>query len=330
MVLLLCQGIVPRRKFAFLLLLASERAQNAHAGQVFARHAQHAVKPRLHLPIERNADDHDAEHHGEQNGDHDGKYRRGARVDGKRHDHRAKDHERRPERQPKRQIDAGLHLIHVARQPRQHRGRADRIQLRIGERLQVRKQRPPQARRRADRRLGRKILRRDRAQQPDQAQPDHHQAHPDDHALVSELDALIDHCRHEQRHQQLKARLQKLEQRAENALLPVCLELFQKMLHSVFLRSRKYKDSIPHSARFFYSRFVFFCPRSERPGYAPQRSSAGSRFPVLHTEKYNFRHPALTRKEIIGIMQQKARADGADASARSFAPEMRFLYDFSG
>ena len=252
MVLLLRQGFIPRGKLAFLLLLASERAKNAHAGQVFARHAQHAVKPRLHLPIERNADDHDTEHHGEQNGDHDGKYSRGVHVDGKRHDHRAKDHERRPERQPKRQIDAGLHLIHVARQPRQHRGRADRIQLRIGERLQVRKQRPPQARRRADRRLGRKILRRDRAQQSDQAQSDHHQAHPDDHAPVSELDALINHRRHEQRHQQLKARLQKLEQRAENALLPVCLELFQKMLHSVFLRSRKDKNSVPHSARFFY------------------------------------------------------------------------------
>lgn len=47
--------------------------------------------------------------------------------------------------QPERQIEARLHLIHVARHARDERGRAEPVKLGVGQRLDVREKRMAQA-----------------------------------------------------------------------------------------------------------------------------------------------------------------------------------------
>ena len=87
------------------------------------------------------------------------------------------------------------------------------------------KQRVPQLLGEAHGGLGGKVLRRDRAQQADQAQRHQHQAHAHDVAAVALADAGIDDRGHHQRHDQLKESLQQLKQRPQDAFLAVVLQI---------------------------------------------------------------------------------------------------------
>ena len=71
--------------FALGFFLA-ERTQNADAGEVLARLREHGVEAVLHTAVERNRDQHDAEHDNAQNRNDDGKYDRCLRVNKKCHD----------------------------------------------------------------------------------------------------------------------------------------------------------------------------------------------------------------------------------------------------
>jgi len=73
-----------------------------------------------------------------------------------------------------------------------------------------------------------KVLRRQRTDKPQNAEQHQHNTHFCDIYLVVILDSHIDHGRHNQRHNQFKARLQKLKQRAEQAFFFVIPKIRQK------------------------------------------------------------------------------------------------------
>ena len=219
-------------EFLILRLFLAERADDARAGQVFARRAQHALQRLLNAAHHRNVDRHDAEHDQTQRRDYRHEDQRRAHVDRKRHQHRAEHDERRAEEQAQRHIHAGLRLVDVAGQARNHRGRAERIHIRKRQLMQMRKQRVAHAGGKAGRRLRGKILRRDRRNQPDCRQRKQNQAHPEDESFVAVLNACIDDRRHYQRNHQLERRLQHLEQRREHAFLSILLQVSPQALHN--------------------------------------------------------------------------------------------------
>ena len=90
-------------------------------------------------------------------------------------------------------------------------------------------------------RLCREILREQRAAQTDCREQRHEQAHSDDIALVVRTDALVNHGFDDQRHQQLKCRLQHFEQRPQDTFLFVIPEQPQQFFHSI-LRQLHGKD----------------------------------------------------------------------------------------
>ncbi len=200
-------------KIRRLLRFLAEGANHANARQVFAGNAQHLIQQLLHLFVQRHADEHDAKHHHRQHRNGRGKPQRRAAVHGESHEHRAKHHKGRAQQQAQRQVQARLHLVHI----RGHAGDDGRgahgVQRLIREALDMGKQRVPQLLGEAHGGLGGKVLRRDRAQQADQAQRHQHQAHAHDVAAVALADAGIDDRGHHQRHDQLKESLQQLKQR---------------------------------------------------------------------------------------------------------------------
>ena len=101
--------------------------------------------------------------------------------------------------------------------------------------------------RKANRRLRRKILRRDGAGQPDDAKRDQHQAHPADIAPVPIGDAVVDDGRHHQRHEQLKGSLQQLEQRRQNRLLLIILQINEQLFHSFLPPSSAFDSNFRYS-----------------------------------------------------------------------------------
>ena len=59
-------------ELADLIFLIRKCADDARAGEIFARDAKHPVKAGLHLSVERNPGEHDAEYDDAQHGDRDG------------------------------------------------------------------------------------------------------------------------------------------------------------------------------------------------------------------------------------------------------------------
>ena len=86
-----------------------------------------------------------AEHDGEQRRDRHDEDERGLRIDSEGHDHCAEHDKRRAQQEPQREIQAILHLIHVAGEAREERRRADPVEVGIAERLDVGKERLAQA-----------------------------------------------------------------------------------------------------------------------------------------------------------------------------------------
>ena len=152
------------RKRIRLPVLQTEGTDDADAVEIFARRAEDAVELFLHPAIERDAGKHDREHNGKQRRDRHDEDERGLRIDGEGHDHRAEHDERRAQQEPQREIQAILHLIHVAGEAREERRRTDPVEVGIAERLDVGKERLAQAGGEAGGRAGGEILRRDRAQ----------------------------------------------------------------------------------------------------------------------------------------------------------------------
>ena len=210
--------------FGFGVFLA-EGAQHAHAVQVFARGGGDAVQLALHAAIHRDRRQHDREDDNAEHGDHAGEDQRAVKVDGEGHDHRAEDDEWRAHQQAQAHVDAGLNLIHVAGHAGDQRGCAQRVDLRIGERLDMRHQHMAQAGGEADGGLGGKILRRDRADQAHEAQRRHDQHHLYDVCLIPAENAAVDDGGDHQRNEQLKGCFEHFKQRREHAFAAVAFEI---------------------------------------------------------------------------------------------------------
>ena len=144
--------------------MQTEGTDDADAVEIFARRAEDAVELFLHPAIERDAGKHDREHDGKQRRDRHDEDERGLRIDSEGHDHRAEHDKRRVQQEPQREIQAILHLIHVAGEAREECRRTDPVEVGIAERLDVGKERLAQAGGEAGGRAGGEILRRDRAQ----------------------------------------------------------------------------------------------------------------------------------------------------------------------
>ena len=212
---------VPFVKGGDLVLLASERAHHARAGERLARLAQHPVLRGLLAAVEREREQQHAEHDERERRDGDDERHRLAGVDGERHDRRAQHDERRAQKQAQHEVPAGQGLVDVAGQTRDERGRADAVERRKRERLQAGERRMPQLRGKPRRRAGGIVLRRDGGHAADDGQRDQHQAHVYDLGFVDHRDTHVDDRGYDERHQQLERRLQHLEQRREHGLLSV-------------------------------------------------------------------------------------------------------------
>ena len=71
----------------------------------------------------------------------------------------------------------------------------------------------------ARRRLCGKVLRRDGTYEPDEPQRDEHETHPYDIRPVFPCDPHVDDRRHDQRHEQLKRRLEHFKKRRQYGFL---------------------------------------------------------------------------------------------------------------
>ena len=225
------QRAVARLKLLDRLRLAAERADHAHAGQVLARQAGHAVQPGLRLLEQRDADQHDEKRDGQQHRDRHRKDDGAAGVDRERHDHRTQNDERAAQQQAQAHVEAVLHLVHVVGQPRDQRVAADRVQLRERERLDVVEHRLPQRGRKADARLRGEELRGEAAPHADRGHQQQDQKADDDVRTVVVRDADVDHLRDNDRHEQIEHDLEELEKRREHAFLPVRSQINGKISH---------------------------------------------------------------------------------------------------
>ena len=74
------------------------------------------------------------------------------------------------------------------------------------------------------------ILRGEGKNHPEDRQSDEHQEIPEDQPRIAARDAVVDDRRDDQRNEQVHRRLKKLEQRREDALLPVLFQKYQQLL----------------------------------------------------------------------------------------------------
>ena len=213
------------------VVLAAEGAQHAGTAQVLAGQQQHAVQLGLGLFVQRHGDQHDAEHDHRQHRYGHREHQRAAHVDGEGHDHRAEHDEGRAQEQSQTEVHARLHLIDVAGHAGDERGGADAVEVGKAQLLDVGKHRVAQLRGQAHGGLRGEVLGGHAAGQADQAQQHQNRAHAQDVARVAAGDALIDDGGDDEGNDQLKAGLQQLEQRAEDALLPVIPQIRKYLFH---------------------------------------------------------------------------------------------------
>ena len=90
-------------------------------------------------------------------------------------------------------------------------------------------------------RFGREILGGHGAGEPDQRHAQEHRAQAQHHAAVSAADALVDDARHDDRDQQIEARLQHLEKRGQYTLLFIFFKQKSTSLNATF----KFSSSPP-------------------------------------------------------------------------------------
>ena len=247
------QGIHERRDFAGEFLHGRERrivpveladfvflvrkcADDARSGKVLARDAKHPVKTGLHLSVERDSGEHDAEYDDAQHGNRDGKDERGLPIDGKRHNHRTEYDDGRTGKEPQRQIHAGLHLRDIACHARDHGRGAHPVDVGEGELLRVSKERRADIFREADRGLGRKILREHRAGEADKSEQHEKSAHAENIGLVACRNADVDDVFHDERNHQLENRFQHLEKGCGYRGGGISFHIFQKLCQIHFLR----------------------------------------------------------------------------------------------
>ena len=158
----------------------------------------------MYLLKQRHGKHHNTEHNHREYRDGNNKNQCRLHVDGKRHNHRAKHNERRAHKQAQYHIYPGLHLVDIARHASYHRGSPKVINLRVGQTLDMRKQRVPELCRASDRRLRRKKLRRQGADKTDYTKRHHQQAHAHNIRSVTIRNTHINNFFHYKRNEEFK------------------------------------------------------------------------------------------------------------------------------
>ena len=225
------QGLAALVKLPDGMVLPAEGADHPHAGEVLPGQAGHPVQSGLSLPVQRDAAQHNGKDGHKQHGNDHRKDPGTGYIDGEGHNHSAEDHKGAAQQQPQAHIDAGLDLVDVVRQPGDHGVGPQGIQLRKGEALDMVKYRLPQVRRKAGTGLGRKELGRNAGRKAQQSHKDQDQEAPDHIAPVIARHADIDHAGNYQWDHQVKHDFQQLEQRGQDALLGVPLQVTCQFFH---------------------------------------------------------------------------------------------------
>ena len=221
-------GILEAARF---LLLAGKGADDARAGKILAREQRKAIHARLYALVkaQRAGDDQIDDKADERRGDK--KDERQFHADGQRHNDGAEYHERRAQQQAQDQIDPSLRLIDIRGQAGDESAGADAVQFRVRKRVDVLEQRRAHRSAEAHRRLRRKELRRDGADETEHAEHHHDQRRAPHRRRVAIGDGIVDDVGHQERHNQFKARLQQLEQRADDAFELIILQIDQQFFH---------------------------------------------------------------------------------------------------
>ena len=219
------QQVVGRLEAVDLALLLVKGADDANAGQVLAGQAQHPVQTGLGGLIQRVGQDHDAEDYDGQQRDGHHEDPCGPRIDREGHDHGTDHHERAAQEQAEEEVQAALHLIDVTGHAGDEGAGAQRIHLGEAELLDVLKQRMAQRGGVAHSGLGGEILGRQAAGQADDGEQQQDAAPRKDIMQVVRRNADVDDVCHDQRDKQVERGFQHLEQRREDGLALVAVQV---------------------------------------------------------------------------------------------------------
>ncbi len=228
-------------KAADLQRLLIKSTHHAHAGQILAGQAQHAVQPGLYVLVQRAGEHHDAEHHHRQDRDDHHKDQRGLCVDRERHDHCADHHKGAAQEQAQKQVQTALHLIDIAGHTGDEGAGAKGVHFRKAQALDVCKQRVAQCGGVAHRRLCGKVLGGQAARKTDDRQCQQDAAAHQDIVQIPRGDADIHDVCHHQRNEQIEGGFQHFEQRCQHAFAPVAVQIAEHIVQdgSILLLQNK-------------------------------------------------------------------------------------------
>ena len=225
------QMIVRLDKGSQFIGLPGKGAHHTGTHIVFTGQQRHTVKAVLCLMVNRHRDPHDCpDDQRDRNGNAEEKQRQSG-ADRKCHDKRANNNERRSQQQTQGQVHTVLDLIDVTGHPRDQRGGADTVQLAVAQRVNMTVQVPAQRRAKAQCRRGGKVLGRQAAGETDGSQQNQQAAPRPDKSCIPVFDACINDAGDNQRHKQLKTGLQHLEQRRQQGLSLIALDVAHQFVH---------------------------------------------------------------------------------------------------
>ena len=207
------QVVVRLHKGGQLVRLAGKGTHNAGTYVVFAGQQRHAIQAILCLVVDRHRHAHDGPYDERHHNRHADKQQRQLRADGERHNQRTDNDERRTQQQAQRQVNAVLHLIDVAGHTGDQCRGADAIQFAVTQCVDMAEQVLAQRRTKAQRRRSGEPLGRQTAGKADGRQQNQQTAARPDESCVLIFDACVNNAGNDQRHEQLKAGFQHLEQR---------------------------------------------------------------------------------------------------------------------
>ena len=147
------------------------------SSQIFPCQGKHFVQMLLHLLIHWHCQKHNPEYHNTKERNHTHKNKGSFYIHCKCHDHGTKYNKRRTQQQTQCHIDPRLYLIHITGQPRDQSRCSYRINLCIGQALNMAKQRLAKLRGNTYCCLRRKILGNHRRNQTYNPKKNHHTAH---------------------------------------------------------------------------------------------------------------------------------------------------------
>ena len=212
------QFFIDCRKLPHLGFFPAKGTNHSDTVQVFPGCSGNIIQIFLCLLVFGIRDLHNTKYDHKQHSDRRHKNQRQLGIEGKDHDHSAEHDKRRPQKQAQEHIDAVLHLVDIAGHAGDQGGSTDGVQFCKTEVLDMEKQIPAQACCGTDGCFGSKKLGGKAAAEAQQRHQQHQGKITPDDLGISRRDAVVNDPGNQQRHRQVKARLQHFESRCQNAL----------------------------------------------------------------------------------------------------------------